>query len=147
MHLVGGVIEMIARFVLLLALLGCRESERCTADSDCLVEEFCNSAAICQQRAACRSNADCPAEGTFCESGSGRCLVGPGLELGSPCSSAAQCPYGAICVEGRCEPGCYGHGDCLLGEQCIGGQCRADDGACAAIDFCAYGALCEGGRC
>lgn len=118
----------------------------CTTSAGCADGERCNAAGVCQERVACRSNRDCPAEGTFCELGSGRCVEGPAQEIGATCSGAVQCPYGAICVNGRCEPGCFDDGDCLLGEVCTDWRCRSD-AACTTSDFCPFGSVCQDGRC
>jgi hypothetical protein len=132
---------------ILIAAIGCPSDDYCESDSDCPETHFCNSALVCQRAAGCRSNADCREAGTFCEAGSGRCLAGPPLELGSPCSAAGQCPYGSICIDLQCAPGCFDHGDCLLGELCIDGGCQSEDRACVSTDFCGYGEVCEAGAC
>jgi hypothetical protein len=116
----------------------------CSGDEACEEGAFCNSAGVCQARAGCASSADCPAE-TFCDLSSGECLRGPALSLGGACGVSSQCPYGAVCVGGACQGGCFDDGDCVLGEVCFDGACTA--GVCGGDDFCGYGERCEAAEC
>lgn len=123
----------------------------CATDEACEPEDFCNTAGVCQKRTGCTVTADC-GEGTFCDAASGICLQDPGAPgIGSPCGLSSQCPYGTVCREGTCQEGCFGNGDCLLGQICIDGFCNTagpGETVCTDSGFCEYGSICgDDNRC
>ena len=142
-------------------------SDRCTSDGDCTVlgtrcdverqvcicvsddacpdGQFCNAVGACQIRAGCSITQDCP-DGTFCDVSSGVCLEGEEPVLGAPCGLASHCPFNSVCgPEGRCVEGCFGDGDCRLGQICLDGFCFTGPPGttiCSDADYCAYGDSC-----
>lgn len=116
----------------------------CNTDEACQDGQFCNRAGVCQEFSGCNNNSDCAARaGTYCDAASGQCLEGPALMLNSPCGLATHCPYGTLCVDGSCVPGCGDDGDCPLGQVCFNNQCVSGNGVCADNTFCGYGELCS----
>lgn len=120
----------------------------CRVDEACAEGSFCNKAGVCQALAGCGSNLDCASQrGTYCDLQSGNCLQGPELQLGSLCGLASHCPYGTLCVSGKCETGCADDGDCALGSVCSDGVCGTGENICSNDLFCDYGERCVGLEC
>ncbi|MBI2378832.1 MAG: hypothetical protein HYV07_32860 [Deltaproteobacteria bacterium] len=122
----------------------------CETDEACKVGEFCNSARICQRKTGCRANSECGEPGTFCDVPSGICLP-----TNVECTTTAHCPLGTVCDSAthECFPGCFTHGDCLLGSSCdrrgvvdahVLGACVV---GCDEKSFCEFGDYCVEGRC
>lgn len=116
----------------------------CATSEACSDGHFCNRAGVCQALSGCTRSADC-VEGSYCDIGTGRCLAGPPLMVGSACGLASHCPYNHVCEDGTCVMGCYDDGDCRLGEACFDGLCSA--GVCSNAGFCKYGELCRNNLC
>lgn len=119
----------------------------CATNEACAEDEFCNNAGVCQVRAGCTQNDDCTDDNTYCDLGTGKCLLGPAAQLSSQCGLASHCPYRSICIAGTCQAGCFDDGDCPLGEICFEGVCTFADGICSDDDFCGYGEMCVATEC
>ena len=114
----------------------------CVTDEACEAGFFCNSAGVCQERSGCSANRDCP-EGSYCDVASGDCLEGLALIEGARCGLASHCGFGQLCVDGRCQAGCFDGGDCPVGEICRDGQCVGGVGICDEDANCEYGESCD----
>jgi hypothetical protein len=115
----------------------------CATDEACPMGQFCNHAGVCQGIAGCTNNSDCTKPNTYCDAMSGTCLEGPALQVGSMCGLATHCPYGTVCMSGTCQDGCFGDGDCTLGQVCLQGVCTTAQGICSSDMFCKYGETCS----
>lgn len=70
----------------------------------------------------------------------------PGPPPKGPCTSAADCPKGTSCLNGRCVGGgCASGGDCPKGQTCKNHACVG--GACTKNAQCPPGQRCAGGAC
>ncbi len=119
----------------------------CASDEACETGFFCNLAGVCQEKTGCSKSSECE-EDSYCDIQTGECrLVDAEPKIGSICSLATHCPFGAVCTGGSCQEGCYDDGDCLLGEICFEGQCGTGNGVCNNNGFCEYGELCTSNLC
>jgi hypothetical protein len=121
----------------------------CKRDEACPMGQFCNHVGVCQGIAGCTANADCTKKNQYCDIASGMCLDGAAMQIGSRCGLATHCPSGSICMDGACQDGCFGDGDCILGDVCLKtmsstvGMCATGNGVCSDDTFCKFGESCS----
>ena len=111
----------------------CIEPVECTEDVDCIGRRYCD-AGTC--RPPCEENADCFGADT-CDIDNGRCLSAyPGCRMDNDCMP------GEACIRGVCRAvGCQEHSDCE--DQCVDQACGPRFGIdCAADADCELGFLC-----
>ncbi|MBF94997.1 MAG: hypothetical protein CMH58_07535 [Myxococcales bacterium] len=145
----------------------CRASELCVegacVEGDCRTDAECDedwlTCAENRCRAECSRDADCDEFGTegamICESGGCRpgCRVDTECEVpyicdqerlvcDMECNSAADCPGGALCTNGRCR-GCQSDLDCAENQFCLDGVGCV---ACLEDRHCGSGEVCDGIR-
>lgn len=122
---------------------------QCRSDRDCFYGLVCRApeggaanACVLETYGPCEDDDDCFSGRRCLES---ECVV--------QCITARDCPESRpVCLVGACEASdrlrCVTHGDCGVGEECVGGRCLMRLGGGCSSDFdCPPATRCIAGRC